>query len=539
MASPALAPAAATTFGSPGPVSTLVLYDTTDAYGWLGELYALSAGNLAGHFGQVTAEPVSNYVSGQLSGYTAAIYFGSTYNELLPAAFLSDVLSAGTPVVWAGFNVWQLSGAIGSSQNTAFRSTYGWDPSTSYLDITDTITSVQYKGRTLTRAAANSGGLLSPHIVDAAAVTVLSQAVCTDSTGAAKDCDPIAQTTGSTLPWAIRSSNLTYIGEIPFSYATERDRYLAYSDLLFAALAPTATVSHHALVRLEDVNPTSDPTTLRQFADYLSQQNVPFAVAVIPEYTDPNGHDNDGVPQTVTLSQAPEVVAALQYLQSKGGLLLQHGYTHQYSTVANPYSGVTGDDFEFYRSRCSTTANPPYTFEPCQSTDWVILEGPLPGSSASSTASRVTTGRSLFTEAGLVAPTIFETPHYSAGAADYAGFGQVFSTRYERELLFGGLLSGTPDTAHVFGQFFPYTVRDIYGGTVLPENLGNYEPTTENNHPPRLPADIIANAQANLVVTQGVASFFFHPTYPLSELQTIVTGIKGLGYTFVSATSVQ
>jgi len=37
------------------------------------------------------------------------------------------------------------------------------------------------------------------------------------------------------------------------------------------------------------------------------------------------------------------------------------------------------------------------------------------------------------------------------------------------------------------------------------------------------------------VVTQAVASFFFHPDYPLSELKTVVTGIKGLGYTFVPA----
>jgi len=34
-----------------------------------------------------------------------------------------------------------------------------------------------------------------------------------------------------------------------------------------------------------------------------------------------------------------------------------------------------------------------------------------------------------------------------------------------------------------------------------------------------------------------VASFFFHPAYPLSQLQQIVTGIKGLGYTFVAPAS--
>ena len=33
-----------------------------------------------------------------------------------------------------------------------------------------------------------------------------------------------------------------------------------------------------------------------------------------------------------------------------------------------------------------------------------------------------------------------------------------------------------------------------------------------------------------------MASFFFHPDYPLAELRKIVTGIKGLGYTFVPPT---
>ena len=47
----------------------------------------------------------------------------------------------------------------------------------------------------------------------------------------------------------------------------------------------------------------------------------------------------------------------------------------------------------------------------------------------------------------------------------------------------------------------------------------------------------VPNAQVNLAVTQGVASFFFHPTYPRTDLQQIVTGIKGLGCAFVAPAS--
>ena len=209
-------------------------------------------------------------------------------------------------------------------------------------------------------------------------------------------------------------------------------------------------------------------------------------------------------------------------------------------------SAVTGDDAEFYRAQCSATKSPPYSTT-CQNSDWVVWTGPVPNDSSTWAAGRVSSGRSLFTQAGLPAPTIWETPHYFASPADYGinngttrtGISSVYATRYEREMFVGGQLSGNGlNYDHAFGQFFPYSVTDVYGAKVIPENLGNYEPEVSNNNPPRPATQIIANAAANLAVTQGVASFFFHPDYPLSELQAIVPGIKTLGYTFVPATGV-
>jgi len=87
------------------------------------------------------------------------------------------------------------------------------------------------------------------------------------------------------------------------------------------------------------------------------------------------------------------------------------------------------------------------------------------------------------------------------------------------------------------GQFFPYVVKDVYGAKVLPENLANYQPVPENNNTPRLLADIVATARRNLAVRNGFASFFYHPYLGLPALKEIVSGIKGLGYTFVDAGS--
>lgn len=535
---PAGLPSTTRSFGPSSTTSTLVLYDTGGPRGALGEMYALAAGTLATHFGRVTAEPVTSYVSGQVNDYTATIYIGSTYDEPLPESLLSDVTTTTKPVIWAGFNIWQVSGGAGSATNTAFQAKYGWDPATSYLDDTDTLATVSYKGQSLSRSTLNTGGVLSAHITDAAVVSVLAQANCTTASGAQTDCASIAQTTGSSLPWAIRSANLTYIGEIPFTYISEHDRYLSFADLLYPALAPTATPEKKALVRLEDIGPNADPTVLRQFVDYFAAENVPFSIGVIPEYRDPLGTYNNGVAKTTTLAQKPELVSALEYARTKGGTIVQHGYTHQYSDVANPYDGVTGPDFEFYIAKCSATASAPYQYEPCTNKSWVIYEGAVPEDSASWASNRVLSGRERFTEAGMAEPTIFETPHYAASAVDYQAFGTYYGIRYERDLFFGDLLEGPGTSADTFGQFFPYSVTDIYGSKVIPENLGNYESGAVNNRPPRTSADIVANAAANQVVTQSVASFFYHPTKPLSELQTIVAGIKALGYTFVAPSDI-
>jgi hypothetical protein len=529
---PAAVPAAAKTWGASGPSTTLVLYDTTGTWGWLGELYAIGAGNLATHFGTVTAEPVADYVSGQVDDYTATIYLGSTYNEPLPAAFLSDVLTTTRPVIWAGDNIWQLSGPEGSAADTAFQAQYGWDPAASYFDTTDTISSVTYNGESFSRSSLNTAGVLAPDITTPSQVTTLATANCTDSTGAATGCGQIAQTTGTSFPWAIGSGNLMYIGEIPLSYISPTDRYVAFSGLLFNDLDPAATTSHLALISLDDIDLNSNTADLEAYSSYLQSQGVPFSMAVIPEYT-PGGPYSYG-----NLSDAPDLVSALQDGVNDGGTLVQDGYTGQYSDVDNPFDTFSGDNFEFYRAQCSTTDTPPYNFQPgpCPYADYVIEEGPLPGDSQSWAQDRALAGQAQFGQAGLPTPAIWTTPFDGASAPDYAGISQVYATKYESEMFFGGELSGQPiDYSHVFGQFFPYEVHDLYGSTVIPENLGDYYQWPTFGNPALSAQDMLDEAQQNLALPQGVASFGLHPqTDPLSVLEQLVTGLKAEGYTFVS-----
>jgi uncharacterized protein YdaL len=279
------------------------------------------------------------------------------------------------------------------------------------------------------------------------------------------------------------------------------------------------------------VDAETDPTELRAIADYLHSQNVPFSIALIPYYVDPNGFYNNGVPVSIHLYQATALVSALKYMESKGGTILMHGYTHQYSNIANPYTAVSGDDAEFYLANVNAANN-------------VVFSGPVPVDSTPWAQGRMLDGKQEFTKAGLAVPPIFVTPHYAASAVDYQAFQAGFTARYERDLFAVGWCpngvcgNGTPDYSESYGQFYPYLVRDIFGTVVVPEQLGDVELLEYNNNPPRFPADILYSANCNTVIQDSVQSFFFDPDLSISYLQQIVAGLKAMGYTFVPPSTI-
>ncbi len=302
----------------------LILYDVSGKWGWLGGLYATLTANLAGHFGRWTAEPAADYERGQIERYAALIYIGSTYGERLPADLLDDVLRTNRPVLWINDNILQLE-----ARARDFSARYGWRP----LELDhSTVAEVRYKGTSLTRWSRQTDGIMQSAVFDRSRARVLAEAV---------------RANGSTFPWAVGSRNLIYVGELPFVYTSETDRYLALADLLFDVLAPRTAERHRALVRLEDINPRTNPDELRAAGNYLHSKGIPFGFGVSPYYRDPQGREDE--PHELRLSNAPQLVAALKYLQRKGGVLVGHGYTHQWDGASNPYNGITGDDVEFYR----------------------------------------------------------------------------------------------------------------------------------------------------------------------------------------------
>lgn len=503
---PGVVSGAAAPTAEPGRRPALVLYDGggRDA-DWTARLTAQQAANLASHFVPWTVKPVEDYEAGEAREHSAVLYFGSSTDSRLPAPFLDDVLIGRVPVLWADENLDQLA----DHAPWLWESRYGFRATGP--GITG-VSEVEYRGTTLTRQTPPADrGIRTVRVDDPGKAKVLAEAERPD---------------GGRTPWAVRAANLWYVGESPFNYTSATNRYLAFSDLLFDVLAPATEERHRALVRLEDISPNADPDQLRDIGTCLHQAGVPFSFGVLPIYIDPHGKANQGEPTSFTLKDRPEVVEALRYLMDRGGTMIMHGVTHQLGALKNPYHGISGEDFEFFLAHQDHRK-------------FVILDGLVPGTSRDWTLERLARGLAEFKAAGLPRPQIFEFPHYAAAPVDYEAVGQYFGYRYDHTMNYASSVhGGFPNARERADQFYPYGVRDVYGSAVIPENLGNVETTGHNGLPPLTPQDIVDAARRNLVVRDGVASFFYHPPLGVGRLDEIVQGIRDLGYDFVRPSDV-
>lgn len=481
--------------GASGPehATTLIVADDTAGVPAF-QMHTTRAVNLVSHFGPVEVLATSDYRPGMLRRHRALVYLGITAMPRLPEALRRDVLAGSRPVLWMGWNIDRLT----SPEDFAAR--YGWLPGDP--DRTQ-VSTVMYKGRELSRNE-EQGPISTFAELDRTRVKVLGTAV----TAADRD-----------RPWAVSSANLTYVSELALHPDTDDDRYLATADLLFDVLDPKRQARHRALVRLEDIGPQSDPNAVREAGEYLSSKGVPFSFGVFPVYRGPLPDGPDRT--TVRLKDRPELVRAIAYLLDHGGTMILHGYTHQSDGPPNPTNGESGHDFEFFRTHFDAGRR-------------LVYDGVIKGDSATWMERRIDAAVAEVRAAGLPLPQIFETPHYAASPTDYRVVARRFAARYDRGSYFTpGWETRSPASPYMDEHFAPYVTRDVYGSVVIPETLGMVE--LEPSSPDEGTVEsIVAKAEAQLVVRDNVASFFYHPFLGTDRLETVVTELQALGYRFVA-----
>ncbi|MFZ3035468.1 MAG: DUF2334 domain-containing protein [Parvibaculum sp.] len=468
----------------------LILYDSTGPWGHLGEIDALFAANLAGRWASYDAMPVSTYRSGDVETHSLTVYLGTSFDEAIPPALVEDLGASERPLIWVQYGLEKLAEAM-----PGFEKRYGLVPG---LVDRSGFSHVNYNGVSFTFLEGPEAELATTIIRDHDKVKVQASAVRND---------------GTSIPWAVRTGNLTFIAGNPFSTISASGRYLVFADLFARILAPEIPSRHRALVRIEDVGPDARPSDMRAIADYFHARNVPFSVAVYDTFIDP-GRSSPSLPEKITMEDAPEFIEALKYMVAKGGTLIMHGHTHQLGAMANPYSGKSAADFEFFRAHIDADDN-------------VVLDGPDERDSFSWASDRLDLALAAWSRAGLPRPEIFEFPYYAGSALDYMAVGSRFRARYEQSIYYIGTIDPSSTRQGIFTtQFFPYPVIDVYGQVVIPENMGNYSLLDYNQHPARSPSELLEIADRNRVLRDGFASFYFHWYLDLDRLKEVVEPLQ-------------
>ena len=478
----------------------LVLHDQPITRSWLGDIYSLKLENLLGHFdARVTNKPVGDYESSDIDRHDATFYIGSEWREgPLPFLFQRELRLTKKPFVWVGLNLWQYGWDFERDMPCdAFVSNYGFRLA-SWSGENHPI--VTYKNTELKKDPFDPG-LTRVEIEDTNKVII--HATC-------RDLD------GRNWPYVVQSGNFWFVADLPLISTTYENRSLAFVDLLHDMLGIPHEESHLAYFRIEDVSPVADVEILEGLGRSLEELDVPFAVALIPEYRDWSGVYNGGSLEIERLTDKSPITAEIQRWIEMGAQIVQHGTTHQSDGLLNPYSGASGDDYEFYRVSADEFG-------------FLTLIGPVPRDSRAWAKSRANRGLNILKTAGL-RPVAWLTPHGLASAVDYKAIAEIHPLACDRAVFFFKDSQGNAQATELDA---PFVYKDTYGFVRIPETLGQIDPWgLQNIQPPSMPEDLLRRAKALKVVRDGWAGFYANWYLDPELIRETVAGIQKLGYEF-------
>lgn len=295
-------------------------------------------------------------------------------------------------------------------------------------------------------------------------------------------------------------------GEFPLIMRQDDNYYVAtdnllepysvyFSQTLNDIFNIESTEETPAYLRLEDVHPLADPETLMTIAEELKKRKIPYMIAVIPVYTNPE------TGKEYHFEDRPETLKALKYMQDNGGTVVLHGYTHQFR------QSETGEGFEFWDVKNQT----PIYHGPDENVE-KLLEEDFKNRDAYETymeenlaferryiEERLTKGVQELANYGLY-PLAFEAPHYTMSQHGYKIVSESFSTYVGQVQL--------SDEEWEIMNTTPYASKPDFlnGMLLLPETIGFVQP--EEEHPVN---DMMNKANLYQVTDGGMIGSFYHP----------------------------
>lgn len=273
-------------------------------------------------------------------------------------------------------------------------------------------------------------------------------------------------------PYIINDKNLFYVSKLDLDGVL----FYIFCDSLNDIFSVKTFNKGSIFVRIEDVHAFRDPKDLVKIADYLSSKNIPFTIALIPAYVNPKNH------KITTLSESPEIVKAIKYMQDKGGTVILHGYTHQYKKEA-----ISGEGYEFWDGK---------------------KDAPLKENMKIFVKDRVLSGLRICIENGIY-PLAFEAPHYAMESDGYRELKKYFSTYMGQH---------QNNDKKFSTNTYPYVIRDTEEFNVLiPENLGYIDPEDKLTF-----QNIKENLDKVSIVRGFSGGFFFHSYLNIEYLKNTI-----------------
>ena len=257
---------------------------------------------------------------------------------------------------------------------------------------------------------------------------------------------------------------------------------------------PVVTTNQLALLRLEDIGPGGNYSTpddlgrLRAVIDYLDLEGIPFHVTVVPRYKKlkPDGTwEERGIDDFLWDPQAQAFVHFLYYIQSRGGVVGMHGYSHQYGSLKrsdNFQDTFVGNEFSVSGAADSTSL--PYTQE------------------------RFELSLKALETVGIQ-PAFWETPHNVATPEQQDVFRSGIGIQYES--------LQKKDEKPVYLENQNEFVSPTQGSVYIPTPLYYIEGGSKSSA-------MVDSIMKRLPYFHGVASFFYHPFLEFSFLKPVLDG---------------
>lgn len=285
-------------------------------------------------------------------------------------------------------------------------------------------------------------------------------------------------------PYIINDKNLFYVSKLDLDGVL----FYIFCDSLNDIFNIKTFDKGRIFVRIEDVHAFREPKNLVEIADYLSSKNIPFTIALIPAYVNPKNH------KVITLSESPEIVKAIKYMQDKGGTVILHGYTHQYKKEE-----VSGEGYEFWDGKKD---------EPLKENMKIFVKD------------RVLNGLRVCIENGIY-PLAFEAPHYAMESEGYKELKKYFYTYMGQH---------QNNDKKFSTNTYPYIIRDTEEFNIfIPENLGYIDPEDKFTF-----QNIKENLNKLSIVRGFSGGFFFHSYLNIEYLKNTIEYLEKQNIEFMN-----